>query len=50
MTFAIDQGADLSTGFVRQLADLASKLGSDDLTRRYASAVQLFYAPDLVRL
>jgi hypothetical protein len=50
VTLAIDQYADLSTGFVRQFADLASEFVSDDLPRRYASTVQLFYAPDLVRL
>ncbi len=50
VTLAIDQRADLSACFVRQLAHLASKFGSDYLARRYAPGVQLFYAPDLVRL
>jgi hypothetical protein len=48
VAFAIDQRADLSAGFVRQLAHLASKFGSDYLAGRYAPAVQLFYAPDLI--
>ena len=48
VTLAINQRSDLSACFVRQLAHLASKFGSDYLARRYAPTVQLFYAPDLI--
>ena len=50
VTLAIDQRADLSACFVRQLADLASEFRSNYLARRYAPTVQIFYAPDLVWL
>ena len=48
VSLAIDEGADLSACFVRQLAQLASKFVCDDLVRRYAPSVQLFDAPQLI--
>jgi hypothetical protein len=48
MSLAIDQGSDLASRFVRQLAQLAGEFGSDYLVWRYAASVQLFDAPQLV--
>ena len=48
MSLAIDQGADLASRFVRQLAQLACEFRSDYLVWRYAASVQLFDAPQLV--
>jgi hypothetical protein len=48
VTLAVDQGADLPSCFVGQLAKLARKLRGDDLIGRYAPSVQLFDAPQLI--
>ena len=48
VTLAIDECADLSACFVRQFAQLASKLRGDNLVGRYAPSVQLFNAPQLI--
>ena len=48
VSLTIDERADLSTGFVRQFAQLSSKFMCDDLVWRYAPSVQLFYAPQLI--
>ena len=48
MSLAVDQGSDLASRFVRQLAQLAGEFGSDYLVWRYAASVQLFDAPQLV--
>jgi hypothetical protein len=49
VAFAIDQGADLSSGFVRKLGYLPSKFRRHNLVRRYASGIELFYPPQLIR-
>lgn len=48
VTLPVDKSADLSACFVGQFAQLASKLGRDDLVWRYAPSVQLFDAPQLI--
>lgn len=48
VTLPVYQSADLSSCFVRQFAQLASKLRRDDLVWRYAPSVQLFDAPQLI--
>ena len=48
VSLAIHERADLSTCFVRQLAQLPGKFMCDDLIWRYAPSVQLFYAPQLI--
>lgn len=48
VALAINERANLSACFVRQLAELASKFRSDDLVWGYAPSVQLFDAPQLI--
>ena len=49
VAFAINQGADLSSGFVRKLGELPSKFRRHNLVRRYSSGIELFYPPQLIR-
>ena len=48
VTLAVDECTDLSSCFVGEFAQLASKLRCNDLVGRYASSVQLFDAPQLI--
>ncbi|HVS20572.1 MAG TPA: hypothetical protein VHD88_01925, partial [Pyrinomonadaceae bacterium] len=50
VALSIDQRADLTPDFMRQLAKLAGKFCGDDLVRRNATLVELFNAPQLVWL
>ena len=48
VAFAIDEGADLPAGLVREFAQLASEFVCHNLIGRYAPGVQLFDAPQLI--
>jgi hypothetical protein len=49
VTFSIDEHTNLSSGFVREFAQLPRKLWSHDLVGRYSTRVELFYTTKLIR-
>jgi hypothetical protein len=50
MAAAIDQRADLSTGFVRQFGKLAREFRRQNLVRSNPPRIELFYSAKLIRL
>ena len=50
VALAVDEGAELAARLVREFGELARELGRDDLLGRDAARVELFDAPELVRL